>query len=144
MDHWKTNLNKRHFCSGLTCLQSHHVPAPCSQARLRKKKYHKFTTNMTFLENKMSWMIFHPSKLLTYLLYRFLEPPENQLAETTNIPKKGGMFFFPLMLNFRGVCLGKCSIGHSTFMFIPNLGKIPSTYSSGLKPPPHLNNTMIQ
>ena len=67
-----------------------------------QKKKHKFTTNMTFLENKMSWMIFHPSKLLTYLLYRFLEPPENQLAETTNIPKKGGMFFFSTHVKFQG------------------------------------------
>ena len=74
------------------------------------EKKHKFTTNMTFLENQMSWMIFHPSRLLTYLLYRFLEPPENQLAETTNIPKKGGMFFFPLMLNFRGVYVYKRTV----------------------------------
>ena len=46
----------------------------------------------------------------TYLLYRFLEPPGKQLAETTNMPKKGGhVYVFPLTLNFRGVSIRSIS-----------------------------------
>ena len=94
-----------------------------------QKKKHKFTTNMTFLENKMSWMIFHPSKLLTYLLYRFLEPPENQLAETTNIPKKGGMFFFSTHVKFQGSRYWKNKM--TTSRVIPNfVSSIPCEFSN--------------